>query len=117
MQKCCRHREPLLIAPGEEAARLAHEWFELELLQRPGDAVAPAHPTQPIGARKELEVLDDRQIAVERKLLGDITELLPGGSASRVKVEASHSQRAMRWREQAAEHAEGRGFAGPVRPE
>jgi hypothetical protein len=34
-----------------------------------------------------------------------------------MKVDASHSQRAVRWREQAAEHAERRSFAGSVRPE
>src|SRR5216683_3992952 len=117
MQQRCRHREPLLIAPGEEAARLAHERFELELLQRPGNALTPSCAAQSIGARKEIEILDYRQIAIERKLLGDITELLAGGRACAVKIDASYSQRAMRWREQAAEHAEGRRFARPVRPE
>ena len=117
MQQCCRHREPLLVAPGQQAARLAHERFELELLQRPGDALTPSRAAQPVGARKEFEILDNRQIAIERKLLCDITEPLASGSARAVKVDASHSQRAMRWREQAAEHAEGRRFARPVRPE
>src|SRR5580704_9663310 len=115
MQQRYRHREPLLIAPGEETARLAHERCELELLQRPGYTLTPSSAAQPIGARKEIEILGYRQIAIEREFLGDITELLAGGSARSVKIDTGYSQRAMRWREQAAEHAEGRRFARPIR--
>src|SRR5260370_36431263 len=81
MQQRCRHREPLLIAPGEEAARLAHERFELELLQRPGNTLTPSSAAQPIGACKAIEILGYRQVAIERKLLGDITALRAGRPA------------------------------------
>ena len=83
----------------------------------PVDAFAPPRAAQPIGARKEIEILDDRQIAIERKLLGDITEPLASRRTRGMEIDASHAQRAMGWREQAAEHAEGGRFACPVRPE
>jgi hypothetical protein len=79
------------VAPGEKTARQPRELSEVELVDRPSYAVAPSCATQPIGVRKELEILDDREIAVERKLLGDITEPLAGGGARAAEVDAGYA--------------------------
>ena len=76
-----------------------------------------ASPMQPIGAGKELEVFADRQLAIERELLGDVADALPGRGAGMVQIDSGHAQRAAAGREQSAQHPKGRRLAGAVGPE
>ncbi len=69
---------------------------------------------EPIGAGEEVEVLGDRQLAVERELLRHVADALARRGARRAQVDAGDAQRAAGRRQQAAEHAEGGRLAGAV---
>src|SRR5262249_23643845 len=64
---------------------------------------------------EELQVLDHRELPVERKLLGHVADALARFSPCVPKVCPGHAQGAARRRQQAAEHAEGRRLARSVR--
>ena len=90
---------------------------QVELAERPFDAFALAAAAKPVGAGEEIQILDDGELAIERELLRDVADLLPGRGAGVVQVDAGDAQRAAACRQQTAEHAERRRLAGPVGPE
>src|SRR5580704_705856 len=87
---------------------------QVELAEGPFDAIPLAAAAEAVGAAEEIEVLDDRELAVKRKLLGDITNLLPGRGPRGVQIDSRDAQRAAGSGEQAAQHAERGRLAGSV---
>src|SRR5690606_36041151 len=107
----------LLEAARQLATRQRGEGAELELLLRPGDALAPGRAAQPIGTGKEIKVLIYGQLTIEREFLCHIAEPGPRLGARRPQVRSRDAKRAAACRQQAAEHAKGRALAGAVRAE
>src|SRR5262249_35152742 len=79
--------------------------------------LAQALAVQPVDPRVELEVLDDRQIGVERELLVHVADLAANRFAVADDVEAEHRRLAGRRREQTAQDADQRRLARAVRAE
>src|SRR3546814_13310147 len=81
------------------------------------DRFALRLPIETIDASKEIQILADAEIAVERKFLRHIAKrtarLRPRGA----QIETRHPAVAARRRQKAAEHLEGGRFARPIRPE
>ena len=117
VQQRRRHRQSLLVAAGQLSARQTAERAELELLDRPIDAFAPAPAAQAVRAGEEIEVVAHGKLSVQRILLGDVADSLPRRSASRADIDARHAQLAARSRQQPAQHAKRRRLAGAVGPE
>ena len=69
---------------------------------------------QTVGAGEEFEVFGHRELPVERELLGDVADALPGRGAGVAQVDARHAQRAAGGRQQAAQHPKRRRLAGAV---
>lgn len=62
-------RQPLLEAERQVLGRHVEDRAEVEDLAHQTDAFAFSRAGQPVDARKEIEVLDDAQITVEREFL------------------------------------------------
>jgi hypothetical protein len=70
-----------------------------------------------VGAREKIQVLTDRQLPIERKLLRHVAQMLPGRGAGLAHIDSRNRQGASRGGQEPAEHAERCGFAGSVRSE
>ena len=65
---------------------------QLELRHRPVDALASPRAMEAIGAGEEVEVLRDRELAVERELLRHVADRLPCMRRAAAQVRASHRE-------------------------
>ena len=70
-----------------------------------------------VEACEEAKVLDDFEIVVERKLLRHVADVLANGFRVAAYVEAGDLRAAGGRLEQAAQHADGGGFARAIGPE
>src|SRR4029453_3441680 len=112
-----RHRQALFESSWQLSARQVGERAKLEPLQCPSDALLFALATQAIRAGKKFQVFTDRKLAIERKLLGDITDALTCRGAGSPEIHAGNAERAAGSRQQSTEHAKGSGLAGAIRSE
>ena len=111
-----RHRqgEPLLVAERERLAVGRGVGLQAEGGQGPVDLAVAAGAAQAVGAAEEAQVLEHGQVAVQGKALGHVADARPGRGRGGAQVEPGHGAVAARDGQQAAEHAEGSGLAGPV---
>src|SRR6185437_2216685 len=114
-QRAGAEREPLLPATGELARQLllaAGQAKALDHLARGAACVVDA-----IESRHELQILPHRKVLIQREALRHVADLALDlvGVATDVVAEAG-ALAAIR-RQQAAEHADGRGLAAAVGPE
>ncbi len=72
---------------------------------------------QSVGAGEEIEVLGDRELAVERKFLRHVADVLARRGARPAQVEAGDAQRSGSGGQKPAQHAERRRLARAVRTE
>ena len=117
VQQRRRHRQALLEAAGQFAARQPGERRQLEVLERPVNALPFVVAAQIVGAGEELKIFGDRELSVKREFLSDIADALAGRVARMAQVESGHAQGAAAGREEAAQHAKRRRLAGPVGPQ
>src|SRR5262249_49018827 len=107
-------RHALLPAARQAACELAAPALEAGGLQHPLLAGRPPLPRALVDAGKEIEVLVDREIVVERKLLGHVAELLPDVLRTQLADLACQSHLARAGRQQATEHLDRGGLARTV---
>lgn len=70
-----------------------------------------------VNAAVELHIFNDRHIAVKRKFLGHVADIRPGPGPRLPEVHSRHRQESACLRQEAAEHFEGGGLSGAVRPQ
>ena len=110
-------RESLLLTPAHGAGELPLPVGEVVLLDQLVDTLPGPCFRDVVCRRQEIEVLADRQVLEQRELLRHVADPtaqcfgLPGDA------QAQHLDFTGRGREQATEHANGRGLARAVRPE
>ena len=117
MQHRPRDHEPLGHATGQGHHAGLAPAGEVEALQQlvgRGAGVAARHPEE---APVEVEVLPDREGAVERVVLGDDADGLLGEGGVREHVDAAHHGPSRRRDDHRREHARGRRLARAVGPE
>ena len=105
-------RQALLPAARERAGELVRAVGEAEPLQRLGHPLAP--PVQGVEAGDEVEVLPDGEILVEAEALGHVADLALDRPRLVDDVVAEAGAAAAVGRQQAAQHADGRGLAAAV---
>src|SRR5262245_6647531 len=91
--------------------------LEARKLQHPRDLVAALLRRHTVHASEEIEVLVDRQIVVQRKLLRHVPHALPYGRCANRATHAGKLDFPFGGIEQAAQHLDRGGLAGAVRPE
>src|SRR5690606_12243967 len=94
--------------PARAEPRAREHLLEASLAPRALDAV---------NARVEAQVFLHRQVLVQAEALGHVADVLLDRLGLAHDVEADDAPRARGGREDAAEHADGGGLAGAVRPE
>src|SRR5262249_52017105 len=107
-------RQPLLHAARPAARERAALALAARELQPPLLASRPPIARHPVDAGEEIEVLLDREVVVERELLGHVAELLPDVLRTQLTDLARQSHLARARRQQAAEHLDRGGLARPV---
>src|SRR5262245_7133518 len=88
--------------------------FEARKLQHPRNLFGPFTGRHAVHTREELEVLIDRQIVVERKLLRHVADALPHGRCANRALHARKLYFSFAGIEQAAQHLDRGGFAGAI---
>ena len=109
--------QPLAVAAGQRARQLPLPLGQVrhpDHLRDPWRALGPRHL---VHARVEAQVLVDAQVVVERELLRHVADDRLDPLRLDDEVDAEDGPAPPGGFEQAAEHAERRGFARPVRPE
>src|SRR6266545_5240921 len=114
MHKRRRHGQALLVSSRQIAARQVGERTELELFQSPVDALLFSLAAQVICAGEKFEIFTDRQLAIERKLLRDVTDSLTRRGARAPEIHAGDAKCTAGRRQQSAEHAKRGRLAGAV---
>ena len=110
-------RQPLLPAHGQRPRQASLASLEAGHLEHPGQAAVDRLPGQPVGAAEKADVLGDGEVLVERELLGHVADDLLDPLGLAADVEPADRGGAGGRVEKAAEHPDGRGFAGPVGPQ
>ncbi len=116
MQDAGRQGQPLLPAAGQRAGQLVLARRQLQPFQRAGRP-GLLQPVEPVDAADELEVLANGEILVETEALGHVAGLALDRLAVVHEVVAEAGAAPAVGRQQAADHAQGRGLARAVRPE
>ena len=101
--------------PDKRAGELVPPRGQPEFLKRAADMLADR--LQPVEPRHEFQVLGNRQILVERELLGHVADLALDLQRLGPEVVAEHRALALVGRQQAAHDADRRRLARAVGPE
>ena len=114
VQQTHRHRQPLFQAAGQLARPLLLPTAQVELVQHGFAAFAQAFAAQAVGLAEKMQVFQHAQIAVERELLRHIADAAARVCGGGAHVQPGYSGFAAAGGQQAAQHAEGGGFARAV---
>jgi hypothetical protein len=114
-QRAGAERQPLLPAAGEFAGKLLLAAVEADALDHVARGAACIG--QAIEPRDELQILPHREILIEAEALRHVADLALDLVGVAANVEAEAGPLAGVGRQQAAEHADGRGLAASVRAE
>jgi hypothetical protein len=112
-----RERDALFPATRERPGELAPAAAEARALEHGGDARLAAGARHPVNAGVKAQIFLDAQVLVQAEALGHVADALLHALGVALDVEADDAALAARRVEDAAEHADGRGLSGAVRPE
>ena len=117
VQQRARHLDAPAVAAAQPAHLVAAALGQLQPLELDGDAPLRLARAQPVQPREVAQVLQDRQIEVERRLLEDDAHRRQGPRRGLAQVAAADPHGAALAVEQAGQQGEQRRLAGAVRPE
>src|SRR5689334_12742646 len=106
--------DSLLPATGQAARNLILSAFESGKRKHPAQLLLALVFRYAVNTSEEVEVLFDRKIVVQRKLLRHVTDAHPHVRRSDTAAFSGQLYLAMRWFKQAAEHLDRRRLAGSV---
>ncbi len=110
-------RQPLLPAARQLAGQPVLLALEARHVDGPGLALAGLGTAQAVDPAEEAEVLPDGEVVVEAEALAHVADAALDALRVLRDVDTEDEPRARGRREQAAQHADGRGLAGAVRAE
>jgi hypothetical protein len=112
-----RDADALLIAPGQRADQPGADVGEPAALLGGGDRRCAPHARYAVELRRQHQVLVHREVAVERRHLGQVADAGFRRHRFGQQVHAADADRAARGREIARQHLHRGRFPGAVRPE
>ncbi|VGP40910.1 hypothetical protein SB00610_02110 [Klebsiella quasipneumoniae subsp. similipneumoniae] len=114
MHQRAGQRQPLLIAERQLVGGVAGNAVQTEGIAHAGDFVILRPAAQAVDAGEKAQVLLDAEVAVQRKFLRHIAQMLTRLAGADLKIHPQHQRFAGGGHQQAAHHFEGGGFTGAV---